>query len=76
MAKLRDADPDVRAVKALILSGLHELAKRLYSTGEPDGKYNETIAKALFLIGEDLDNDLLLPVALEVGQAICSLDEG
>ena len=75
MAKLRDTDPDVRASKALILSGLHEAARRLYTTGKTDENYNETIAKALFAVGEDWDKELLLPVALEVGQAICTLNE-
>ncbi len=71
MAKVWNADEDVRSLKSLILFGIRGMAAYAYHAGVlgyTNAEVNRFFAKALFAIGEDWGMDLLLPIVLEVGQ--------
>ena len=71
MAKIWDADEDIRSLKSLILFGIRGMAAYAYHAGVlgyTSDEVNKFLAKALFALGEDWDMDHLLPIVLEVGQ--------
>ncbi len=71
MAKVWEADEDVRSLKSLILFGIRGMAAYAYHAGVlgySDEKVNRFFAKALFAVGEDWGMDELLPIVLEVGE--------
>lgn len=71
MAKVWDADEDIRSLKSLILFGIRGMAAYAYHAevlGYSDKRVNEFFVKALFAIGEDWGMDQLLPIVLEVGE--------
>ena len=71
MAKIWDADEDIRSLKSLILFGIRGMAAYAYHAGVlgyTSDEVNKFLTKALFALGEDWDMDHLLPIVLEVGQ--------
>lgn len=71
MAKVWDADEDIRSLKSMILFGIRGMAAYAYHAGVlgySDKRVNEFFVKALFAIGEDWGMDQLLPIVLEVGE--------
>ena len=71
MRRLWGADADIRSLKSLILFGIRGMAAYAHHAmvlGFEDEELNRFFAKALFLIGEDLGMEELLPVVLEVGE--------
>ena len=72
MDMLWDADEDIRSLKSLILFGLRGMAAYAYHAavlGYVDDEVNQFFAYGLFMIGEDLTVEQLLPVVLKVGEA-------
>ena len=66
-----EADPDIRSLKSLILFGIRGVAAYAYHAailGRHSKKVEDFLYKALFVIGEDLTMEELLPVVLEVGE--------
>ena len=71
MAKLWNADEDIRSLKSLILFGIRGMAAYAYHAGVlgySSDEVNSFFLKALFAIGEDWGMDHLLPIVLEVGR--------
>ena len=71
MAKVWEADEDIRSLKSLILFGIRGMAAYAYHAevlGYSDKTVNEFIARALFAVGEDWGMTELLPIVLEVGE--------
>ena len=71
MKKLWTADEDIRSLKSLILFGVRGMAAYAHHAmvlGYESEELNRFFAKALFMVGEDLDMEQLLPVVLEVGK--------
>lgn len=71
MKNLWNAQEDIRSLKSLILFGIRGMAAYAYHAmvlGYTDQEVNRFFRKALFLIGEDLGMDDLLPVVLETGK--------
>lgn len=65
------AQEDIRSLKALILFGIRGMAAYAHHAmvlGYTDEEVNRFFVKALFVIGEDLDMNALLPVVMEVGE--------
>ncbi len=71
MARLWNAQEDVRSLKSLILFGVRGMAAYAHHAlvlGYTDSEVNRFLAKALFAVGEDWTPEELLPIALEVGE--------
>ncbi len=71
MSYLWNADPDIRSLKSLILSGIRGMAAYAYHAmvlGYIDEELNRFFAKALFVIGEDWGKEQLLPIVMEIGK--------
>ena len=71
MAKIWQADEDVRSLKSLILFGIRGMAAYAYHAevlGYSDRDVNYFFIKALFALGEDWGMDELLPIVLETGE--------
>lgn len=71
MKQLWNAEEDIRCLKSLILFGIRGMAAYAYHAmvlGYSDETVNQFFQKALFLIGEELGVDELLPVVMEVGE--------
>lgn len=71
MQELWNAPEDIRSLKSLILFGIRGMAAYAWhamALGYTDKELNRFFYKALFVIGEDLGIDELLPVVLEVGK--------
>ncbi len=71
MAKLWNADEDIRSLKSLIFFGIRGMAAYAYhalNLGYSDEDVNAFLCKALFVVGEDWDMEALLPVVMEVGE--------
>ena len=71
MAKIWDADEDIRSLKSLILFGIRGMAAYAYHAnvlGYHSDEDNAFFCKALFAIGEDWGMEQLLPIVLEVGK--------
>ena len=66
-----EADPDIRSLKSLILFGIRGVAAYAYHAAVL-GRHNKTVEdflyKALYVIGENMTMEELLPVVLEVGE--------
>ncbi len=71
MNELWNADEDIRSLKSLILFGIRGMAAYAYHAavlGCHDKSVEDFLYKALFVIGEDMAMEELLPVVLEVGE--------
>ena len=71
MARLWQAQEDIRSLKSLILFGARGMAAYAYHAmvlGQTDEEVNRFLAKALFTVGEELETEELLPVVMEVGE--------
>ena len=71
MEKLWSAQEDIRSLKSLILFGVRGMAAYAHHAmvlSYTDEEVNRFFAKALFVIGEDLGMDELLPIVMEVGE--------
>lgn len=71
MAKLWNADADIRSLKSLILFGLRGMAAYAYHAlmlGYTDDEVNAFFYEGLFAVGEDWDMEQLLPIVLKVGE--------
>ena len=72
MAKLWNADEDIRSLKSLILFGIRGVAAYAYHAavlGYRDEAIHKFLYKALFAIGtEDWGMEELLPIVMEVGE--------
>ena len=71
LSLLWSADEDIRSLKSLILFGIRGVAAYAYHAlvlGYQDEELNRFLAKALFVLGEDLAMEQLLPVVMEVGK--------
>ena len=70
MAKIWDADEDIRSLKSLILFGIRGMAAYAYhasALGYTDDDVNAFFVKALAALGQDLSMNELLPLVLETG---------
>lgn len=67
LARLWNAEPDIRSVKALILFVLRRMTARAYPAIPFDTKTMDTFYKALFVLAEDWSMEMFLPVMLELG---------
>lgn len=68
---LWSADEDIRSLKSLILFGIRGMSAYAYHAmvlGYTDKEVNNFLYKALFMIGEDLSMEELLPIVMEVGE--------
>lgn len=71
MARIWEADEDIRSLKSLILFGIRGMAAYAYHAmvlGYENAEVNQFFSKALFALGEDWDMELLLPIVMEVGK--------
>jgi hydroxylamine reductase len=72
MAKLWNADPDIRSLKSLILFGVRGIAAYAHHArelGYSDGEVDEFFVTALDAISDDAAGmDLLLPIVMETGK--------
>ena len=71
MNELWHADEDIRSLKSLILFGIRGMAAYAWHAavlGFHDSTVEAFLCKALFVIGEDMTMEELLPVVLEVGE--------
>ena len=71
MNQLWEASEDIRSLKSLILFGVRGMAAYAYHAmvlGRRNEEVEKFLHKALFAVGEDWDEELLLPVVLEVGE--------
>ena len=71
MAKIWDAQEDIRSLKSLILFGLRGMAAYAYhalALGYADDEVNAFFVKALAALGQDLGMNELLPLVLETGR--------
>ena len=71
MSMLWNDNKDIRSLKSLILFGIRGVAAYAYHAavlGYHDRDVEAFFYKALYLLGEDLEMEDLLPVVLEVGQ--------
>ena len=65
-----EAEEDIRSLKSLLLFGLRGMAAYAYHArilGYREKEVDTFFAKALFLLGEDLSMEELLPVVMETG---------
>lgn len=71
MNRIWNADGDIRSLKSLILFGIRGMAAYAYhaaALGYASDEVDEFLYKALAVLAEDWDMDLLLPVVMEVGK--------
>ena len=71
MARLWNAQEDIRSLKSLILFGVRGMAAYAHHAlvlGYTDDAVNDFFAKALFAVGEDWGMEELLPIVMEVGE--------
>lgn len=71
MAKIWNAQEDIRSLKSLILFGLRGMAAYAYhalALGYQDDEVNAFFVKALSELGQDLGMDDLLPLVMETGR--------
>ena len=71
MARLWNAQEDIRSLKSLILFGVRGMAAYAHHAlvlGYTDEAVNDFFAKALFAVGEDWGMEELLPIVMEVGE--------
>ena len=71
MAKIWDADEDIRSLKSLILFGIRGMAAYAYhavALNYTNDEVTQFFYKALSALGEDWGMDELLPIVLEVGE--------
>lgn len=71
MARLWNAQEDIRSLKSLILFGVRGMAAYAHHAlvlGYTDDAVNDFFAKALFAVGEDWGMEELLPIVMEVGK--------
>ena len=71
MAKVWEAQEDIRSLKSLILFGVRGMAAYAHHAmvlDYTDEELNRFFAKALFAVGEDWGMEELLPIVLEVGE--------
>lgn len=71
MDNLWNDNEDIRSLKSLILFGIRGVAAYAYHAmilGYVDEEVNKFLHKALFILGEDLGMEQLLPVVMEVGE--------
>ena len=71
MAKIWNADEDIRSLKSLILFGLRGMSAYAYharALGYRDDELNAFFVKALDAIGHDWGMNELLPIVMETGQ--------
>lgn len=71
MARLWNAQEDIRSLKSLILFGVRGMAAYAHHAlvlGYTDAAVNDFFAKALFTVGEDWGMEELLPIVMEVGE--------
>ena len=71
MRELWTAQEDIRSLKSLILFGIRGVAAYAYHAavlGYHDSTVEDFLYKALFVIGEDMTMEELLPIVLEVGE--------
>ena len=71
MNDLWNAEEDIRSLKSLILFGIRGVAAYAYHAailGYHSKTVEDFLYKALFVIGEDMTMEELLPVVLEVGK--------
>ena len=70
MAKIWDAQEDIRSLKSLILFGIRGMAAYAYhalALGYSDDEVNAFFVKALSALGQDLGMNDLLPLVVETG---------
>lgn len=70
MAKIWDAQEDIRSLKSLILFGLRGMAAYAYhalALGYSNDEVNAFFVKALAALGQDLGMNELLPLVIETG---------
>lgn len=70
LKKLWKGDEDIRSLKSLILFGIKGMAAYAYHAlmlGKKSDEVNNFFTKALFVLGEDMTMEQLLPVVMEVG---------
>lgn len=71
MNRLWNAQEDIRSLKSLLLFGIRGMAAYAYHAmvlGYESEEVNEFFYKALYILGEDLGMEELLPVVLETGK--------
>lgn len=71
MARIWEADEDIRSLKSLLLFGLRGVAAYAWhacSLGQTDKTVNAFILEALDALGKDLGMDALLPLVLKTGE--------
>lgn len=71
MARIWEADEDVKSLKSLILFGIRGMAAYAYHAmvlGYTDGDVNDFFYKALFALSEDWGMEELLPIVMEAGK--------
>ena len=71
MAKVWDAEEDIRSLKSLILFGARGMAAYAHHAmvlGYTDEEANRFFGKALMAVGGDFGMDELLPVVMELGE--------
>lgn len=71
LAKIWNADEDIRSLKSLILFGIRGMAAYAYHAmilGYTSGEVNDFFYKALFVLAEDWGMEELLPVVMETGK--------
>ena len=71
MRSVWEADEDIRSLKSLILFGIRGMAAYAWHAsvlGYHDETVNRFFCKALFAVGTDWGQDLLLPIVREVGE--------
>ena len=76
MARLWNAQEDIRSLKSLILFGVRGMAAYAHHAlvlGYTDDAVNDFFAKALFAVGEDWGMEELLPIVMEVGEKTSSV---
>ena len=72
MAKIWNADEDIRSLKSLILFGLRGMAAYAYHArmlGYRDDDVNKFFVKGMAALGQDLGMNELLPLVMEAGSA-------
>lgn len=71
MAKVWEAQEDIRSLKSLILFGARGMAAYAHHAmvlGYTDEEVNQFFGKALIALGEDLGMNELLPIVMELGE--------
>ena len=71
MARIWEADEDIRSLKSLLLFGIRGVAAYAYHAmvlGYQSEEVSEFLCRALAILGEDFEMEDLLPVVLETGK--------